>query len=82
MSKEKKSRDKHAEILIPSEVRPLGQTLLDLELILDEMVDTHELQWGDILNLIHGHLEIHSPQAQEEYVSGGSPVFYYGPNKD
>lgn len=58
--------------------RPLGNILLDLELLLDEMVDCHELQWGDILNLVRGHLEVHRPDAQEEYVSGGNPKFYYG----
>mgnify|MGYP003325391031 CR=1 FL=1 len=61
--------------------RPLGKTLLDLEKIIDEMIDDHDLQWGDILNLVRGHLEIHRPDAQEEYVDGGNPVFYYGTNK-
>jgi hypothetical protein len=62
--------------------RPLGTTLLDLEVILDEMVDCHDLQWGDILNLVRGYLEIHRPDAQEEYVeNSGRPVFYYGPKK-
>lgn len=61
--------------------KQLGDLLLDLEMILDEMVDNHGLQWGDILYLVQGHLIIHRPDAQEQYVDGsGSPVFYYGPD--
>lgn len=61
------------------QIRPLGDILLDLEKVLDEMVDDHDVQWGDILNLVRGHLEIHRPDAQEQYVEGGNPEFYYGP---
>jgi hypothetical protein len=62
-------------------LRPLGHTLLDLEKILLEMAVDHDLQWGDILNLVRGYLEVHCPEAQEQYVAGGSPEFYYGPQK-
>ena len=51
------------------------------DILLDEMMDTHDLQWGDVLNLVHGHLEIHRPDAQEEYEEGGNPVFRYGPGR-
>lgn len=62
--------------------RKMGETLLDLENILDEMIDTHDLQWGDILNLVHGHLVIHRPDAKEVYEEDDtSPEFYYGPKK-
>jgi hypothetical protein len=58
----------------------LGDLLLELEVVLDKMVDQHDLQWGDILALVKQHLEVHRPDAQEEYVGGGNPEFYYGPN--
>lgn len=61
--------------------RSLGNLLLDLENLLDELVDSHELQTGDILNLIHGHLQIHRPDAFEEYIDGTTPGFYYGPKE-
>lgn len=57
----------------------MGELLLQLEELLDEAIDEHGLQWGDILALVHGHLQVHRPDAQEEYVEGGSPKFYYGP---
>lgn len=63
-------------------LRKVGDILLDLEVVLDELVDDHELQWGDILSVIHGHLVSHRPDAQEEYVDGGNPIFYYGPKKE
>lgn len=62
-------------------LRPLGHTLLDLEKLLLEMTVDHDLQWGDVLNLVRGYLEVHVPGAQEQYTKGGNPVFYYGPQK-
>lgn len=58
--------------------RPLGKVTADLEPLLLEMVD-HDLQHGEILNLVRGYLEIHAPGAREAYEDGGHPVFWYGP---
>lgn len=63
-------------------IRPLGQTLLDLEVLVLEMVNDHELQYGDVLNLVYGYMEVHCPEAKEKYVAdGSSPEFYYGPRR-
>jgi hypothetical protein len=58
----------------------MGDILLEHERVLLKMVD-QGLQWGDILNLTRGYLEVHAPGAQEHYTAGGNPVFYYGPQK-
>jgi len=63
-------------------LRPMGKILLDLEEILLEMVDSHDLQHGDILNLVNGYLEVHCPDAKEQYTDGGQPTFYYGPKEN
>jgi len=63
-------------------MRKLGNILLDLEPLITEMVEEHELQFGDILSLIHSHLVVHNPEAKEEYEEGGYPIFYYGPNRE
>ncbi len=61
--------------------RTTGQILLDIEPLLLELVD-QELQWSDILALVHVWLSVHAPQAQETYTSDGShPEFYYGPKR-
>lgn len=63
-------------------LRPLGVVLIDLEDVIQEMVGAHELQWGDVLHIVHGYLCVHNPEAQEEYTDGsGSPIFYYGVKK-
>ena len=62
--------------------RKLGDILLDLEKILDEMVDSHELQFGDILFLVFGHLLIHRPDAREVYLDNSHPELYYGPKEN
>ena len=63
-------------------LRPMGSTLLDLETILIEMTADHDMQWGDVLNLVRGYLEVHCPAAREEYEDGGHPDFYYGPKTE
>ena len=60
-------------------LRPLGDIMLDMEPLLMEMTHSQELQWHEVLNLVKGYLEVHCPEGREEYVGGGSPVFYYGP---
>lgn len=63
----------------PKPNRSLGDHLLELEVILDAMVDEHDLQWGDIFGLVYSHLMVHRPDAREEYADDGShPVAYYG----
>lgn len=59
-------------------LRPLGDVTSDLEPLLLEMVIEHDLQHGEILNIIKGYLEIHCPDAQEQYTDGTLPVFFYG----
>jgi hypothetical protein len=60
-------------------MRRAGDTLLDMEPLLEELIDDHDLQWGDVLTLVHGWLMIHRPGAQEEYTDGTKPTFHYGP---
>jgi hypothetical protein len=62
-------------------MRPLGDVLLEMEPLILEMVEEHDLQTGDILNLVFGYMQVHCPGAQEEYTDGGSPEFYYGPKR-
>lgn len=50
----------------------------DMELLLEELVDDHDLQWYEVLALIFGWLTVHRPDAQEEYHDGTRPVFFYG----
>lgn len=67
---------------VGAKLRPFGDVISDLEVVIQEMVSQHDLQFGDILNIVHGYLCVHNPEAQEEYTDGsGSPVFYYGAKK-
>ncbi len=59
-------------------LRPMGEILLDLETILEEMVDEHQLQAGDILYDVYGWIETHRPEALERYTMDSSnPVLRY-----
>lgn len=62
-------------------LRRTGDILLDLEPLLLELLVDHDMQWGDVLSLVHGYMMIHAPHAREEYVEGGNPVFFYGPKE-
>lgn len=64
-------------------IRPLGTITTELEPLLLEMTEVHQLQVGEVLNLIHGYLQIHCPGAFEVYeADGSSPTFFYGPRRD
>ena len=62
-------------------IRPLGKITTDLEKVIHEMTEDHDMQWGEIFNLIRGYLEVHCPDSREEYLDGTNPVFYYGDKK-
>jgi hypothetical protein len=65
-----------------NKLRPFGEVTDDLEIILEEMVDEQEMQTGEILAQIFSWIQIHRPEAMEEYLDGTNPVFYYGPKKE
>ena len=60
-------------------MRKLGDITADLEDLILELTDEHDLQWGEIMAIVHNYLVVHCPQSREEYVDGGHPVYYYGP---
>lgn len=59
-------------------IRKTGDIMLDMEPLLEELVDDHDLQWYDVLFLVFGWLMVHRPFAQEKYKDGTTPVFFYG----
>lgn len=60
-------------------LRPLGDVTQDLETVLEEMCFEHDMQWAEVLNLVHGWLQVHAPSQQEVYeADNSSPIFYYG----
>jgi len=62
-------------------LRPLGDILLEMEDLLEELTEVQELQKGDILALVSAWIDVHAPDAVEVYEDGTSPVFYYGPGE-
>lgn len=61
-----------------AKLRKAGDVLLDMEPLLNELADKHELQLGDILALVKHQLEMHNPDCVEEFLDGSKPVFFYG----
>lgn len=62
-------------------IRPMGQITSSLEKLLEELVDSHDLQKGEILALISVWCDIHRPGCKEVYLDGANPEFRYGPKK-
>lgn len=59
-------------------MRPIGEIYCDLEVLLDEMIDDHQVQMGDVLHWVHGHLQFHRPDCIEQMVNKRyMPVFSY-----
>lgn len=59
-------------------MRPLGDITLDMEELLEELVDDHDLQMGEVLALVKAWLEIHRPDCIEVYEDGTNPYYFYG----
>lgn len=61
-------------------LRPMNDVTAAMEKVLEEMTDPsrHDMQWGEVLALVHAWLEIHAPHAQEVYYDDTSPIYYYG----
>lgn len=64
-----------------TKLRPVGKVLLDMEPLLEELTDDHELQRGEILGLILSWMDIHRPDCVEKYLDGSLPNYYYGPKQ-
>jgi hypothetical protein len=62
-------------------IQPMGDIMLELETVVTKMIKQHDLQHGEVLNLVEGYLQVHFPASREEYVNGGHPIFYYGPKE-
>ncbi len=63
------------------QLRPLGDITMDMEPLLFEMCQGHDLQHGEILGLVKTWLDIHFPSGKEEYFDNTNPVYYYGHKK-
>lgn len=59
-------------------MRKLGNVLLDMEPLLNELADQHCLQRGDIIALIFQQITMHNPQCIEEFDDNTRPVYFYG----
>ncbi len=63
-------------------IRPLGKIMLDLEPLLFEMVETHEMQLQEVFAQIYYWASVHYPDAIPEYLDGSAPKLKgikYGP---
>lgn len=63
-------------------LRPLGQITGDMEPLLLEMACQHDMQYHEILGLIHAYLLAHYPEGREVYTADGSYGTYYYGHKD
>lgn len=55
----------------------MGTILLEMEPLIQEMMDGHDLQHGDFLGLMDHYLLIHYPGHKEQYLDGTVPVLSY-----
>lgn len=60
---------------------PMNQLLSRMTPPILSLVNGNGLSRGEVLNLVFHYLEVHCPENQEKYISGGSPIFYYETSK-
>lgn len=59
-------------------MRPLGKITSDLEVLLEEMIDKHDMQRHEIIGIIDSWITLHRPDALEVYTKTGKiPRIYY-----
>lgn len=59
-------------------LRRVGDIMLDMEELLMELTEGHDMQMGEILALVKAWIEIHAPDSIEEYTDDTRPVYFYG----
>ncbi len=64
-----------------TKLRPLGDVMLDMEPLIEEMMVGHDLQHGEVMDLVYGYLQRHYPSSREEYEDGDEIEYYYGPKR-
>lgn len=77
----KKASSNYEKALWPNKakkkkLRKVGDIMLDLEPLLFELHEDHDMQHGEVLYLINGWQKIHVPEQIETYEDGSHPVFY------
>lgn len=58
-------------------MRPLGQITDDLEPLLYEILEDHELQRYEVVALINDFIKVHYPDALENPTEGGKFIIEY-----
>lgn len=58
-------------------LRPVGEILLDMEVLYFELINMHGYQKGDLLANTNSWADVHM-ECVEEYTEGGHPLFFYG----
>jgi hypothetical protein len=61
-------------------LRRVGDIMLDMEKLLFELHIDHDMQHGEVLNLVYGWQKVHVPNQVETYtIDKTHPIMYYGP---
>lgn len=63
-------------------IRPIGEILLEAEELIDEAIDSHDVQDLDILNWVYGHLRAHREDCAAVYESDDSYAVFLLGHKD
>lgn len=62
-------------------MRAVGKITDDMEKLLYELVEDHQMQAHEVLHMVYGWIQCHYPDAIELYEDGSSPEFFYGDKK-
>lgn len=60
-------------------LRPLGKITDEMEPLIQEMVEQHQMQAHEIIGIIYLYLQSHCPEAIEIYEDESSPILKYIP---
>jgi hypothetical protein len=65
-----------------AKLRPLGSITDDMEPLILELVEGHQMQAQEIIYLIFSYLQAHTPSAFPIYEDGSTIEMYVGPRRE
>lgn len=59
-----------------AKLRKVGDIMMDMEKLLIELHEDHDMQHYEVLYLVNGYQKVHFPEQIETYLDNTNPVLY------
>ena len=61
-------------------MKTINELMFEIEQTVSDMIYKQDMQKGEVLALVEQYINVHHPEAIEEYSQDGTnPIYFYGP---